>query len=158
MFKPFFAAFTAASVLFAIVAGCSSSNESNGSTKRNRSSGDDDDDDNGKPKTSSSSSSGASVECSSLPASDPRPACDECVKAKCCEEYAACEKETACKANKKCVEDCESGDIGCLLICANSPGADTAQTFGICVGNQCNDECPDTSGAKDGGLDFGDAF
>ncbi len=110
--------------------------------------------------TSSSGTSGTSGtvngNCSNHEKVDDRPACDQCVRAKCCDEVLACDKTADCKAVGKCFDDCK-GDLFCQLTCqdTHATGFNVLQGVGNCATASCPNECP--SQTPDGGVDpFGD--
>jgi hypothetical protein len=82
-----------------------------------------------------------------------RPACDQCAKAKCCEEIHACEQSSACKALTVCIEACDEDDFVCLLTCqgSNPSGSALLSEIGYCAQAECNAECP--SETPDAGFD-----
>lgn len=83
------------------------------------------------------------------------PACDTCVKDKCCADVLACDKSSDCKALQECIAPCDQDDIICILTCTetHSSGADKLREVGSCAQSKCKVECP----APDAGGDPFDA-
>ena len=88
---------------------------------------------------------------------DDRPACDACMKQKCCAQIQACDASQACKQVQDCVAGCASDDFFCVIQCsASGSGGQQLQDVGTCAKSSCGKECP-SSFDFDGGFDF-DAF
>jgi len=96
------------------------------------------------------------TDCSKMGKVSDRPACDTCVKAKCCEEVAACDKSNDCKALQACLAPCASDDLFCVFECqaAHSSGEEKLREVGSCAQLECKSECPSE---VDGGDPFGDS-
>lgn len=86
---------------------------------------------------------------------DDRPACDECVRSKCCEYVVACDKTPTCKQIQECLDECtDPSDFTCPLLCSSSNpgGSQVLQDVGACAQTECKSECPSTN-QFDAGID-----
>ena len=105
------------------------------------------DTDSGKSTSSSSSGgtpdSGAVCTNLALKTSD-TPACDTCVKDKCCDQVIACDQSFDCKALQQCIAPCDPNDFACILTCqtAHDKGASILAEVGQCAQFRCGPQCP----------------
>lgn len=107
----------------------------------------------GSSSGSSGTSSGGNADCTNHSKVDDRPACDQCARAKCCNEIVACDQSANCKALQDCLAACAEGDLFCQLACSgNEQAVNLLSAVGNCAKRNCPTECP--SQEQDGGLDF----
>ena len=106
----------------------------------------------------SNSSTKAPASCENHEKVDDRPACDQCVRASCCDKVLACDETADCQAMMQCLEECGPDDIACGLTCqiAHERGGSVLSEVAACAQTKCKTECP-SPGLGDAGLDL-DAF
>ncbi|MBN9159377.1 MAG: hypothetical protein BGO98_10570 [Myxococcales bacterium 68-20] len=154
MRKPVAVAVFSSFIAFAIVVGCSAPSPDGTSLNRGRGSRSSDD---ANENTSSSGGNSTAGDCTNHEKVDDRPACDQCVRANCCEFVLACDKTPDCGELLKCLDEC-AGDIFCQLTCSNAheKGSSALTDVSSCAKSKCSNECPDST--PDAGDLFGDAF
>lgn len=154
MLKPVFIACVVALGTFAIVIGCNApSTDGDVANGSRRAAGDDDDDDAPKKKSSSGTPSNTpAADCTKLPEADPRPACDQCTRSKCCDTYAACSNSATCKQVVDCIAAAK--DTISAYTCTLTDDGKLSD-LADCTRDNCAAECPSTL-SLDGG--FGDPF
>ena len=84
-------------------------------------------------------------------------ACDQCVKAKCCDSVLACTKSDDCTAVQECIAPCAQDDFLCISTCTESHPSGTAilQEIGSCAKTKCKTECASSEPPDAGGFDTG---
>ncbi|MDB4938831.1 MAG: hypothetical protein JWP87_5803 [Labilithrix sp.] len=82
--------------------------------------------------------------------------CDQCAKAKCCEEVLTCVNTPDCTRLQECIAPCDQSDFVCIGTCQDMHPKGNASLIdvGSCVQSNCKTECP--SQTPDGGNDFND--
>jgi len=131
-----------------VIVGCSSDDKGGGEGLPPRNTKGDGGETNSSSSSGSTGDSGNGYDCTNHASVDPRPACDQCTRAKCCKQLTDCDNNQACQATFKCVAACADGDTVCVLGCGMS---DLAYEFGACISNNCSAECPSSS--SDAGFD-----
>jgi hypothetical protein len=83
-------------------------------------------------------------------------ACDQCAKAKCCEEVRTCVDTPDCTRLQECIDPCDQSAFVCIGNCQDMhpKGNSALIDVGSCVQSNCKKECP--SQTPDGGDTFGD--
>lgn len=84
-------------------------------------------------------------------------ACDQCVKAKCCDSVLACTKSADCTAVQECIAPCAQDDFICISTCTESHprGTEILQEIGSCAKTNCKTECASSEPPDSGGFDTG---
>lgn len=84
-------------------------------------------------------------------------ACDQCVKAKCCDSVLACTKSADCTAVQECIAPCAQDDFICISTCTEShpKGTEILQEIGSCAKTSCKTECASSEPPDSGGFDTG---
>ena len=82
--------------------------------------------------------------CGSIANVSAKPACDTCMRSKCCKYLTACDESPSCKLLGRCLEACSNDDTECILTCAyrHSAARTDYENIAACAQLECESECP----------------